>query len=202
MSIDAELPRSTRIGRLAFDPTAGWFIAQDQRPAELSDVRFDQLSPFLRAMLVIDGTVTKILEAYQCEPVEVHRLTQIKEPLASPDPWLAAPVGAATAHRFVMLVGRHSDRLYAFAESRILLERLSPSMRDGLDTDSGGLGKILLKQEAETRREGLWFGIETRRDLPAVVAARSDGEFVTRAYRVIAKGEPIMMITERFPADL
>lgn len=202
MSIQSLSGRAGDFGNAGFDPAKGLFVAQAQRPAELSDIRLDVLSPFLRALLVIDGTVTKILEAYQLEPMVVHRLDQTTEILAEADPWLDAPAGATTAHRFVMLVGRESDRLYAYAESRIMLDRLSQSMQAGLDVDSGGLGKILLDSAAETRREGLWYGAETRRALPPEVAQRCDGVFVTRAYRVIADGRPLMTITERFPAGL
>lgn len=176
-------------GGAVFDPSQGLFVAQDERPGALSDVRLDTLSPLLRALLVIDGTVTKFLEAYTLEPIDILRLDQTTATLTQADPWLDAPVGAALVHRFTVLVGRESDRL-------------STPMQAGLEVERGGLGKILLDSAAETRREGLWYGVETRSDLRPEVAQRCDGAFVTRAYRVIANGMPLMMITERFPAGL
>lgn len=189
-------------GGAVFDPSQGLFVAQDERPGALSDVRLDTLSPLLRALLVIDGTVTKFLEAYTLEPIDILRLDQTTANLTQADSWLDAPVGAALVHRFTVLVGRESDRLYVYAESRIMFDRLSTSMQAGLEVERGGLGKILLDSAAETRREGLWYGAETRSDLRPEVAQRCDGAFVTRAYRVIANGMPLMMITERFPAGL
>lgn len=202
MSIRSVSDRAGDFGGAGFDPAQGLFIAQAERLAGLADIRLDVLSPFLRALLVIDGTVTKFLEAYTLEPIDVHRLHQTTASLTEADPWLDAPAGASMVHRFTVLVGRESDRLYAWAESRIILERLSRSMRAGLDVEREGLGKILLDSAAETRREGLWYGLETRHDLPPEVARRCDGRFVTRAYRVIANGLPLMTITERFPAGL
>ena len=68
--------------------------------------------------------------------------------------------------RSVRLLGETSGRLFAWAESVILPERLSAAMRRGLDTDPSGLGQIIIDSRLETRREALWFGAETPGALP------------------------------------
>jgi chorismate-pyruvate lyase len=60
------------------------------------------------------------------------------------------------------------------------------------------LGRILDASEAETRREILWYGRERVKDLPW--DPESEGEdFLTRTYRIILAGEPILLIKEHFP---
>ena len=191
--------QSDSMQNTAFDPADGVFIAQDSRPATLGDVSVGSLSPFVRALLIIDGTVTKYIEAYTNEPVAVLRLEQTGSALGDDHQWLDAPRGARIIHRQSMLVGDQTGCLRAYAESLIVVERLSPAMQKGLDSEPGGLGKILFDSGIETRREGLWFGREQLTGLPGPVAELCDGDFLTRTYRVIAGGVPLMMITERFP---
>jgi len=45
----------------------------------------------------------------------------------------------------------------------------------------------------------LWFGRERLAEAPDRVASACDGDFLSRTYRVIADGRPLMMVTERFP---
>ena len=59
--------------------------------------------------------------------------------------------------------------------------------------------RILIDTGAETRREGLWFGREQPAAHPVEVAALCTGPWLTRSYRVVAGGRPLMQITERFP---
>lgn len=191
--------QSDSLRKPPFNPADGVFIAQDFRPATLRAVSLGNLSPFVRALLIIDGTVTKYIEAYTNEPVTVSCLKQSSHALGDDHQWLDAPRGARIIHRQSMLVGQSTGRLRAYAESLIAVERLSPGMQRSLDTEPGGLGKILFDSGIETRREGLWFGRELLTDMPTPVAALCDGDFLTRTYRVISGGAPLMMITERFP---
>ena len=182
-----------------FDPATSVFIAQQACPAEFGAVDLHALSPFQRGLLVTDGTVTKFIEAYVLEPVEVLRLAQRELSLAAADRWLDLDRGAPVIHRRVMLRGRNTSRFFVWADSLIAAERLAPAMRGALERESGGLGRILVDTGAETRREGLWYGREHRADPPREVAAAWQGDFLTRSYRVIAGGRPLMLITERFP---
>ncbi len=156
----------------------------------------------MRALLVIDGTVTKILEAYFMEPVTVRRLSQSVEALLEPDSWLKAAAGEKVVARSVALIGEASGRLYTFAESRIMLERLDPRMQQGLEDEPLGLGRILLDSKVEVRRECMWYGCERLSGLPPLLADRCGMDFVTRSYRVFAGRQPLMQITERFPSDV
>ena len=182
-----------------FDPASDLFVAQFGRPSDLQPVNMRALSPFHRALLVIDGTVTTFLEAYMLEPIEVVRLGQAVQPLAEANPWLDLEEGAEVLARHVRLEGRYTHRLYASATSLIALDRLPPDIASGLDVEGGGLGRILNSAKAENRREILWYGRE--RNHPITRSGPSNHEFIVRTYRIIQGGQPIMLISEKFPTD-
>ncbi|MBQ60600.1 MAG: 4-hydroxybenzoate synthetase [Gammaproteobacteria bacterium] len=183
----------------AFDPVDSVFVAQDNRPPDFLQVDTYSLTPFQRALLVTDGTVTKFLEAYAYEPILVDRLNQETGGLDIDHEWLAATAGDRVIHREVALIGEHSENLYAYARAIILVGRLNDSMYQGVEAASGGLGKILLDSEIESRRECLWWGVEKPEATPDAISSKCDGNFLTRTYRIIADQAPLMLITERFP---
>lgn len=207
MPDDSVLPR--RATAATFDPAARLFLAQDRRPARLADVKPGELSPLQRALLVIDGTVTSFLSAWALEPVVVRPVGQRSSVLpAGPVPaaaelpatdWLEAGPGTPVIERAVLLLGADSQRLFAFAESVICLERLPAALRAGLESGGLSLGQLLLMPGVESRREGLWYGRERPAVLPPAVAALAPPDFLTRTYRVSAASRPLMVITERFP---
>jgi chorismate-pyruvate lyase len=182
-----------------FDPASDLFVAQFGRPSDLQPVNMRALSPFHRALLVIDGTVTTFLEAYTLEPIEVVRLGQAVQPLTEANPWLELEVGADVLARQVRLEGRYTSRIYAHATSLIALDRLPPDIASGLDIEGGGLGRILNGAKAENRREILWYGRE--RNQMKERSGHSGNEFIVRTYRIIQGGRPIMLISEKFPTD-
>ena len=88
----------------AFDPVDSVFVAQDNRPPDFLQVDTYSLTPFQRALLVTDGTVTKFLEAYAYEPILVDRLNQETGGLDIDHEWLAATAGDRVIHREVALM--------------------------------------------------------------------------------------------------
>lgn len=184
---------------LDFDPISELFIAQGTRPKSFGELNLRTLSPFQRALLVIDGTVTKFIEAFTMEPIKIVRLSQKSMQLSEDNEWLEARSGALVLIRQVLLQGRYSDTLHAFATSIVVPDRLDESIRQHLDLDGEGLGRMLISGRMETRREVLWYGKERAQDLPEIVRNLVDGEFISRTYRIIAKGTPIMLINEKFP---
>ena len=67
----------------SFDPLADLMIAKASRPAELGELELCMLSPFQRALLVLDGKVIKFIEAFTMEPLDIVRLSQDQRKLAS-----------------------------------------------------------------------------------------------------------------------
>lgn len=173
---------------------------QEARPADLIPVDPTELSPFQRSLLVIDGTVTKFIEAYCLEPVEVTVLAQEDKVLDRPSTWLDAPAGCAVISRQVVLRGAQSGRLYAYAASRLVHDRLPSFLREQLMQDPHGIGHILLESRLETFREVLWFGREAAMEAPPTPLASWSGQpWLSRAYRIFAARRPLMVIKEMFP---
>ena len=177
-------------------------VAQFAKPPELGRINLRVLTPFQRCLLAIDGTVTTFIEAYMQEPVEIRRLSQTTVPLIVDHPWLEMPKGAMVVKREVLIEGKYSRTLYVYASSLVVLERLSAAVRQRLDIHGAGLGRILNQTEMGTRREVLWYGAEHAKTAAGSVRSRTNGKFLTRTYRIINKGQPIALVTERFPADI
>ena len=185
-----------------FDPLSDLFVAQFAKPAQFSQVNLRALRPFQRALLVIDGTVTKFIEAYTMEPVETIRVAQERQRLSSDQPWLEAQKGTEVLARSVYLEGKYTHSAYAYATSLVVPDRLPLPVREALLDDTGSLGRILLGAKLETRREVLWYGREQPGGVPASVPKLGDAPTISRTYRIITGGSPVMLINEKFPANL
>lgn len=182
-----------------FDPMNDLLIAQFALPADLRELNLRTLTPFQRALLVTDGTVTKFIEAYTMEQIEIVRLGQEIRPLTVDNEWLEAEKGSTVLMRQVLLRGKWSYTCYAYAPSLIVLDRLPQFIREGLELDGGGIGRILYGNRWETHRELLWWGKEILKNVPDAIYDMTGVEAVSRTYRIIAGGKPIMLINEKFP---
>ena len=179
------------------------FVAQDEKPAILREINFARLTPFQRGLVVTDGTVTRFIEAYTLAPVEVVLLQQKKQTLLRKNRWLQLSDGEEVISRQVTLQTHQetetSPIIHTYADSLIALKRLPKSILEGLESNKYGLGKLLQHSGLETRRELLWCGIETLKDLPSTIAHLEGETFISRAYLILANQEPLMLINEKFP---
>ena len=181
------------------------FIAQSAKPLDLDEINLSQLTPFQRALLVIDGTVTRFIEAYTFSPVEVVLLHQEVQTLSVDHAWLDAEKGTEVVARQVMLQTGQKDSqqpaVHAYATSIIVLNRIPQVIREGLTLKGKGLGQLLQHSGLETRRDLLWWGLERPKDLPQVPPHLEEQPFLSRTYRIVADGQPIMLINEQAPLD-
>lgn len=182
----------------SFDPLAEIFIAQSQRPRHLKDANLRTLTQLERALLVIDGTVTRFLEAYSMERIDVINIGQTEEILQKDHQWLELSAGYPVVSRRVLLRGRYSDRIYAAAASLVDPERVKEAVREKYGDMNRGLGRMLLSGRTEQYRELLWYGKEKSENLSGEMRMLSSEYCITRTYRIIVKGKPAMMITEWF----
>lgn len=192
----------TAIDDHRFDAMTGIFRAQQQCPRTLEAVNPDMLSPYQRVLLVIDGTVTRFLEAYFAEPIAVTLLAQDEAQAAGDASWLECPADDVVLRRTVLLIGENTGTTYAWADSIIHPQAFTESMREGLVNEPGGLGQILRNSGLETRRDALWFGREQPTEIPRELAETGAKSFLSRTYRIISGGRPLMVITERFPLEV
>lgn len=181
------------------------FVAQAARPPTLDNIRPSRLTPFQRALLVTDGTVTHLIEAYTFAPIEVVPLRETEQALNIEYAWLELPIGDPVVTREVVLQTPATDtqapKIHAYAISHIVYERLPNSVVEGLKSRTGGLGALLQRTIWETRRDLLWWGVERTKGLPDAIGHLESKPFLSRTYRVVAKKDPLMLITEKFPLD-
>lgn len=166
------------------------------------DFDFAALPPFLRTLLVTDGTVTKSLEAYFWEPVAVENLKQGEITLQYDLEWLGLKRGEAALQRQVRLKGADSGNVYAYAQSMLKLDLLPQPLRDDLLAGKIGIGELLRECGLETYREILDIGSIRDESLDAVFGAQQCGDLVYRCYRIVIAHQPTILITEKFPRRL
>ena len=148
----------------------------------------DQLPSFLRALLVTDGTVTKLIEAYFWEPVAVDTLRQDFVTTRAAIPWVGTDAGDQVLEREASLRGADSGQTYAHAHSLIRTELIPEHFRQALIDREIGIGVLIRDSGLESYREVMEVGLE-----PGAVF---------RTYRIIIAGEPVILITESFPLAL
>lgn len=179
------------------------FVAQFAKPPDLEEMNLSQLTPFHRALLVIDGTVTQFIEAYTFSPIEVVLLHQETQTLPTNHAWLDVKKGTEVVTRQVILQTGQKDgqkpTVHAYATSTIVLNRIPQIIREGLTVTGQGLGQLLQRSGLESRRDLLWWGLDYPTDLPEVLDHLEGGSFLSRTYRIVTGGHPIMLINERFP---
>ena len=179
------------------------FVAQFAKPSDLEEINLSQLTPFQRALLVTDGTVTQFIEAYTLSTVEVVLLNQETQILPTNHVWLEVAKGTRVIARQVILQTRQragqQPTVHTYATSLIVPNRTSPVIREGLTLEGTGLGQLLQRSGLETRRDLLWWGLKRPDDLPETLLHLQGEPFLSRTYRIVAEGRPIMLINEQFP---
>ena len=166
------------------------------------DLDIEAMPPFLRTLLITDGTVTKSLEAFFWEPVVVENLGQELIKLSKDQDWLGMKSGDAGLQREVRLKGVQTENVYAYAKSILKLDLLPQQIQDDLLSGKIGIGEMLRERGLETYREIMDIGREIDKSLAAVIGDSGGGELIYRTYRVFINHEPMMLITEKFPYRL
>lgn len=156
------------------------------------------LPPFLRTLLVTDGTVTKSLEAFYWEAIDVGTVWQDVIRAEESIDWLDVPKGEEIIGRRVHLRGRTSGVLYTRANSVIRPLLIPDALRTGLMAGSLGIGELIRDCGLETYRELLEIGVSG----PTSSGADPDavaGPHIHRTYRIVVGGRPAILVTEYFP---
>lgn len=144
-----------------------------------------ELKPFLRALLVADGTVTLLLRAYFDEDVLVETTGQSDFVLEFALPHLGLAKGDDAFFRQVKLTGRKTGHTYAQASSVLNPAALKPELFAALIKEDVGMGDVLRNSARGSYREIL--------DVRAVDESR-----MARTYTVVLDANPAILITETF----
>ena len=163
---------------------------------------FPSLSPILRVLLVTDGTVTRTLEAYFGEAIEVDVLEHAERTSEVPYPQIDIAAGDRVLHRYVRLVGRTTRKVYAVAESVAVLEHISAQMRRKLLEEHKGIGELLREGRLETYRELLTANLTEAGQWAGHLNVAATAGVVSRDYKIYQGGRAVLLIREIFPESL
>ena len=157
------------------------------------------LSTFQRILLTTDGTVTDILESYLFEQIRVVKLSEQLISLARELPSMGLKERTEVIVRKVLLQGKISRKNIIYAESIVVPENMEEKFRKALLETKVPIGKIWFEQKVETFKEILDSKKELAGDLADYFGIEPSDEMLSRTYRVVTNGKPVMTITEKFP---
>jgi chorismate-pyruvate lyase len=159
-----------------------------------------KLNPLQRIILIYNGTLTKLLENLLHEQLTVIKLFESVEISPEAVPYLELPAGQDVMQRKICLQGQSSGINWLYAESLIVPERLPPLFRQELLSSQTPIGKLWVKHRVETFKELLPPFEETAEDLAVHFNIEPNHLLLGRTYRVFSQQQPVMMLTEKFPA--
>jgi chorismate-pyruvate lyase len=144
-----------------------------------------------------------LLAAVHGEAVTTEPLSQSHCTTEQTDYQLQLEAGDHVLKRKALLKTVPSNRVVTYAESSIVLSRLSLSARQGLQNGSQPIGLVLRQCAIETHRVLQDWGAcpDDCGAPPAAIEYLGDIKLLFRTYTIIAHGLPLMLITEYFPYE-
>ena len=160
-----------------------------------------RLSPVQKMLLGTDGSVTCLLEVVTGCPVEIETLVQKVVPadeLVSCE--LEIDPGDEVNYRVVKLKNSVSGEILIHATSFTPLKRLEERFRNDLIRADVPIGTILKKHRIESRRDVLRARVlKDAGEMNRIFNVFSKEPMLSRDYKIIRHGQPLMAITETFP---
>ncbi|MBD2603570.1 DUF98 domain-containing protein [Scytonema hofmannii FACHB-248] len=171
-----------------------------QKMLKYNHIDLSNLSYLQRIILITDGTLTDILEAYLLEHIQVLKISEKVEVTTQEIPILELEQGSEIINRKIFLQGENSRKNLLYAESKIVLGRLDKDFKNGLLKSKTPIGHLWFQFRLETFKEIIESGKEPANELSAYfIDTEPKDQLLFRTYRVFSNRKPIMMITEKFP---
>ncbi len=162
-------------------------------------LRLSMLAPFLRVLLVTDGTVTRTLEAYFGEPIDVDVLSHAEERSERSHPEVDVAIGDPIVRRCVTLRGRITRTIYAFAESVVVTRGMPAEVGRKLIEERTGIGELLSESRLETYRELLSVRRTQAAEWALHLGVERSASVLVRSYKIFSGGSASIAIQEVFP---
>lgn len=164
-----------------------------------SDIHLSKLSLFQQILLVTDGTLTKMLETYAHEAIQVFKLAETNKSMQQELDVLELIPGDTVIERKILLQGCQSQRNWLYAESLLIPQRLPTTFQEQLLTTREPIGKLWLKHKVETFKEIITTYRQPAGPIADYFNLNPFDQLLCRTYRVLSNRTPVMMITEKFP---
>lgn len=152
-----------------------------------------------RIMLATDGTLTDTVEAIFNEPIGLNKLSVSITATQAPIHALSLQAGEQIMERKVLIFGETTGRTYVYAESVLAVSRLPEAFHSALLTSNEPLGRLWLRHKLETWKELLSVNVGSLHSGDFFFSPNDSSDLLTRTYRLLSGGQPLMLITEYFP---
>jgi chorismate-pyruvate lyase len=170
-------------------------------------IKIDDLSLFERILLVTDGTLTDILQAYLSEGIEIVKIsenlvnsTQIKQEFSNFD--FNLNENEQVIERKVLLQGKNSGDNFIYAHSFIIIQNLPEEFKNDLLNTKIPIGKLWFQHRIETFKEIIKLERKTAHDLSQYFHIKREDNLLERTYLVFSHQKLIMIISEHFPENI
>lgn len=160
-----------------------------------------QLSAFQRILLITDGSLTDLLEVYLLEDIKVIKLSEQAFLANQPIIELGSEANDEIIERKTLLQGKISKKNWLYAESIIVPSRLAQKFKEDLLKSKRPIGKLWVKHRVETFKEVTTVRSEIAGGLAEYFKIDEKSPLLYRTYRVFTHRQPVMLITEKFPAE-
>jgi beta-ribofuranosylaminobenzene 5'-phosphate synthase len=165
------------------------------------EARVGRLSPMQKFLLGTDGSVTQILEAITGKQVIIETREQ---KIITADPTTADRLGIAPGdpvnYRVVEIKTLAGGEVLIHAISHTPIGRLSPEFKDDLMKADIPVGRIIQNHRIESRREILDARVSpATAEAGRIFSLGKHEPLLSRQYRIIHGGQPLIFIEERFP---
>ncbi len=165
------------------------------------ETRIGRLSPMQKFLLGTDGSVTQILEAITGKQVVIEtRMQKIIKADARTAERLRINEGDPVNYRIVEIKTAIGGEVLIYAISHTPVARLSPEFKNDLMKADIPIGRIIQNHRIEARREILNACVfPASEEAARIFSICSHEPLLSREYRIIHGGEPLIFIQEQFP---
>ncbi len=169
---------------------------------EGSSIELATLPSFLRTLMIADGTVTKALEAFFWEKINIIPMLNEYETSKSAIKSLNQAAGTRVLCREVLLKGASSNTVFASARSLVVTKGLPAKLVEGLESGQIGIGELLRIQGCETYRDIMNIKYFPEKSQADSLVSQLSGDVISRSYRISVAKEPVIQVTEYFPISV
>jgi chorismate-pyruvate lyase len=168
----------------------------------LHPVDLHQLSMIQKMLMITDGTLTELLEAYWNEKIHIAKLSEEVTYKTKNIKSLDVEKEEDVLERKILLQGTVTKRNWLYAESLIVPGRLAAQFREDLIESRIPIGKLWKKYRTETFKEMMNYFREPADCLADYFAEiNAEDTLLCRTYRIFTERKPVMTITEKFPEN-
>lgn len=161
------------------------------------------LSVFQLVLLTTDGIVSRMIEAYAGERVDLVKLAhrELTPPIRRALPELELEDEHRLIERTVLLRGANTLTNFLHAEAVIVPDRLDAKVCQELRQTKRPIGLLLSDHRVETYREVLSAERRPAGRLGRYFGTEEGTSMLSRRYRIVTGKCPAILITETFPAS-